>query len=59
MVAFKVSDVTTGQKGKATVYFNTSGIPECGVCRVTPSGGVAMETTFQLTCSKWRAVVRL
>ena len=59
MVAFKVSDGRTRQKGKATVYFNTSDIPECGVCTVTPSAGVAMETTFQLTCSKWRAVVRL
>jgi len=59
MVAFKVSDGRTRQKGKATVYFNTSDIPECGVCTVTPSAGVAMETTFRLTCSKWRAVVRL
>ena len=59
MVAFKVSDDRTGQEGKATVYFNTSDIPECGVCTVTPSAGVAMETTFQLSCSKWKAGVRL
>ena len=59
MVAFTVSDGRTGRNGKVTVYFNTSDIPECGVCRVTPSAGVAMETTFQLTCSKWIAVVRL
>lgn len=58
MVAFKVDDGRTGQKGKATIYFNTSGIPECGVCTVKPSAGVAMETTFQLTCSKWKAGVR-
>ena len=57
MVAFKVSDGRTRQKGKATVYFNTSDIPECGVCAVTPSAGVAMETTFQLSCSKWKALV--
>ena len=58
MVAFRVSDGRTLQQGKATVYFNTSNIPECGVCTVTPSAGVAMETMFQLTCSKWGAVVR-
>lgn len=58
MVAFRVSDGRTLQQGKATVYFNTSHIPECGVCTVTPSVGVAMETMFQLTCSKWGAVVR-
>lgn len=58
MVSFRVFDANTGQKGKATVYFNTSDIPECGVCTVTPTVGVALETMFQLTCSKWTAVVR-
>ena len=58
MVSFTVTDSNTGQRGKATVYFNTSVIPECGVCTIMPPVGVALETTFQLTCSNWSAVVR-
>ncbi|KAL9967893.1 hypothetical protein ACROYT_G026199, partial [Oculina patagonica] len=58
MVSFKVSDGKTGRQGKATVYFNTSVIPECGVCTIGPSEGVALETTFQLMCSKWTPVGR-
>lgn len=58
MVSFKVFEGKTSRQGKATVYFNTSVIPECGVCTVTPSTGVALETTFQLICSNWTAVVR-
>ncbi|KAJ7375343.1 detection of nodal flow [Desmophyllum pertusum] len=53
MVAFNVLDGITGQRGKASVYFNTSKVPECGLCTITPSVGVALVTTFQLTCSKW------
>lgn len=53
MVSFKVFDGNTGQQGKASVFFNTSHILKCGVCSVTPDIGVAMETSFQLTCSRW------
>ena len=58
MVMFRVFDGSTGQQGKVAVYFNTSNIPECGTCTLTPSVGVAMETTFQLTCSGWTVMVR-
>ena len=57
MVAFNVLDGITGQRGKASVYFNTSKVPECGLCTITPSVGVALVTTFQLTCSKWTPLV--
>lgn len=52
MVSFKVFD--GNQQGKASVFFNTSSTPKCGMCRVTPAVGHALETSFQLTCSDWR-----
>ena len=52
MVSFKVFD--GNKQGKASVFFNTSSTPKCGMCRVTPAVGHALETSFQLTCSDWR-----
>ena len=52
MVSFNVFD---GKKeGKASVFFNTSNTPKCSMCRVAPAVGLALETSFQLTCSNWR-----
>ena len=58
MVTLKVNDRDTGQKGLASIYFNTSKIPECETCVVTPSIGEALETAFQLTCSEKSSKVR-
>lgn len=58
MVAFVVTDQNNGRKGIARIYINTNTIHDCGICRVTPGLGTALDTPFEINCTGWSFMVR-
>ena len=48
----KTSD---GQQGMSVHDISTATPPAGGICSITPSGGISLETNFNLSCGNWKS----
>ncbi|KAL9967107.1 hypothetical protein ACROYT_G025275 [Oculina patagonica] len=50
VLQIKTSD---GKTGMSVYYISTASPPTGGICSITPSSGISLETNFSLSCSNW------